>query len=128
MGHPQHVYLGDGGAREKYAPGVEGICTNNTISSNLIYNASAALGCPIRQEADRGVDVVDPGADVGRLCRERAGEVLEEVLPAGPQLEVEPGKWSRSNVSGSGFHWSAPPPATRKTLQLTPSVTTSLPT
>ena len=44
VGHPQHVYLGDGGAREKYAPGVEGICTNNTISNNLIYNASAAPG------------------------------------------------------------------------------------
>ncbi|HYD43532.1 MAG TPA: ricin-type beta-trefoil lectin domain protein [Anaeromyxobacter sp.] len=44
VGHPQHVYLGDGGTREKYAPGVEGICTNNTISNNLIYDASAAPG------------------------------------------------------------------------------------
>jgi hypothetical protein len=44
VGHPQHVYLDDGGTHEKYAPGVEGITTNNTISNNLIYNASAAPG------------------------------------------------------------------------------------
>ncbi len=36
VGHPQHVYLGDGGEHEKYAPGIEGICTNNTVVNNVI--------------------------------------------------------------------------------------------
>jgi hypothetical protein len=44
VGHPQHVYLGDGGTHEKYAPGVEGICTNNSINNNFIYNVSTLPG------------------------------------------------------------------------------------
>lgn len=44
VGHPQHVYLGDGGAHEKYAPGVEGICKNNTITNNMLYNISTSPG------------------------------------------------------------------------------------
>ncbi len=44
VGHPQHVYLGDGGVHEKYAPGVEGICKNNNITNNMLYNISTAPG------------------------------------------------------------------------------------
>lgn len=44
VGHPQHVYLGDGGAHEKYAPGVEGICTKDSITNNLVYNTSSLPG------------------------------------------------------------------------------------
>jgi hypothetical protein len=44
VGHPQHVYLGDGGTHEKYAPGVEGICKNNTINNNMLYNISTSPG------------------------------------------------------------------------------------
>jgi hypothetical protein len=44
VGHPQHVYLGDGGAHEKYAPGVEGICTNDAISDNVLTNLSMQPG------------------------------------------------------------------------------------
>jgi hypothetical protein len=44
IGHPQHVYLGDGGEHQKYAPGVEGICTNNTISNNMLWDCSTAPG------------------------------------------------------------------------------------
>jgi hypothetical protein len=44
IGHPQHIYLGDGGTHEKYAPGVEGICTDNSITNNLVYNVSSLPG------------------------------------------------------------------------------------
>jgi hypothetical protein len=44
VGHPQHVYIGDGGNHAKYAPGVEGVCKNNTISNNMLYNISTAPG------------------------------------------------------------------------------------
>jgi len=44
VGHPQHVYLGDGGAHEKYAPGVEGICTKDTITDNVLLNVSSQRG------------------------------------------------------------------------------------
>ncbi len=44
VGHPQHVYLADGGAHEKYAPGVEGICTANLISNNVLTNLSMLPG------------------------------------------------------------------------------------
>ncbi len=44
IGHPQHVYLGDGGAHEKYPPGVEGICTKNSISNNVLVNVSSLPG------------------------------------------------------------------------------------
>jgi hypothetical protein len=44
IGHPQHVYLGDGGDHEKYPAGVEGICTRDTISNNVVYDVSSAPG------------------------------------------------------------------------------------
>jgi hypothetical protein len=44
VGHPQHVFLGDGGAHEKFAKGVEGICTKITISNNLLTNLSMVPG------------------------------------------------------------------------------------
>jgi hypothetical protein len=44
VGHPQHVYLGDGGTHAKYPAGVEGICTNNTITNNVIYDVSYLRG------------------------------------------------------------------------------------
>ena len=44
VGHPQHVYLGDGGTHEKYAKGVEGICTKDTITNNFIYDVSTLRG------------------------------------------------------------------------------------
>ena len=44
VGHPQHVYLGDGGAHARYPAGVEGICTSNTISNNVLSNISSQPG------------------------------------------------------------------------------------
>src|SRR5947207_5210277 len=44
VGHPQHVYLGDGGAHEKYPAGVEGICTNDSITTNVVYDVSSLPG------------------------------------------------------------------------------------
>ncbi len=44
IGHPQHIYLGDGGTHAKYPRGVEGICTNNTIKNNVIHNVSTQPG------------------------------------------------------------------------------------
>lgn len=44
VGHPQHVYIGDGGNNAKYPSGVEGICKNNTISNNMLYDISCAPG------------------------------------------------------------------------------------
>jgi hypothetical protein len=44
IGHPQHVYLGDGGTHARYAKGVEGICTKITISNNLVYNVATQRG------------------------------------------------------------------------------------
>jgi hypothetical protein len=44
IGHPQHVYLGDGGAHEKFAKGVEGICTKINVSNNLVYNVAQLRG------------------------------------------------------------------------------------
>jgi len=44
VGHPQHVYIGDGGDHEKYAPGVEGVCKNDTISNNVLYGMTAMPG------------------------------------------------------------------------------------
>jgi hypothetical protein len=44
VGHPQHVYLGDTGAHEKFAAGVEGICTNDTIANNVLYDVSSQPG------------------------------------------------------------------------------------
>jgi len=44
VGHPQHVYLGDTGAHEKYAAGVEGICTSDSIANNVLYDVSSQPG------------------------------------------------------------------------------------
>ncbi|HEY5961207.1 MAG TPA: hypothetical protein VIV60_31840, partial [Polyangiaceae bacterium] len=44
VGHPQHVYLGDGGTHEKYAKDVEGICTKVSITNNFIYDVSTVRG------------------------------------------------------------------------------------
>ena len=44
VGHPQHVVIGDGGAHEKYAPGVEGVCKNDSITNNVLYNLSSLPG------------------------------------------------------------------------------------
>jgi len=44
IGHPQHIYIGDGGAHEKYPAGVEGVCTNNSIINNVMYDVSTLPG------------------------------------------------------------------------------------
>lgn len=44
IGHPQHVYEGDGGTHEKYAPGIEGVCTDIAISNNVLYDISTQPG------------------------------------------------------------------------------------
>jgi hypothetical protein len=44
VGHPQHVFIGDGGTHEKYAAGVEGVCKNNTITNNVLYDISMSPG------------------------------------------------------------------------------------
>ena len=44
VGHPQHVYLGDAGAHAKYPASVEGICTNDSISNNVLYDVSSQPG------------------------------------------------------------------------------------
>lgn len=44
IGHPQHIYLGDGGTHAKYTPEVEGICTNITVDNNLVHNVSMVPG------------------------------------------------------------------------------------
>lgn len=44
VGHPQHVYIGDGGTHAKYAPNVEKVCKDITITNNLLYDISTAPG------------------------------------------------------------------------------------
>jgi hypothetical protein len=44
VGHPQHVYIGDGGNHEKFPPGVEGICKNDSIDDNALYDMDAMPG------------------------------------------------------------------------------------
>jgi len=44
IGHPQHVDVGDGGAHEKFAAGVEGICANDSISNNVVVKVSTQPG------------------------------------------------------------------------------------
>jgi hypothetical protein len=44
VGHPQHVFVGDGGAHARFAPGVEGVCTNDTISNNFLYTLGSLRG------------------------------------------------------------------------------------
>ncbi len=44
VGHPQHVYIGDGGSHEKYTSDQEGACTDISIKNNLLYNISTLPG------------------------------------------------------------------------------------
>ena len=44
VGHPQHVVIGDGGAHEKYAAGIEGVCKNVSITNNVLYDISSVPG------------------------------------------------------------------------------------
>jgi hypothetical protein len=44
IGHPQHVYLGDGGTHARYAKGVEGICTKITVNNNVVYQVGTQRG------------------------------------------------------------------------------------
>jgi hypothetical protein len=44
IGHPQHVYIGDGGTHAKFPPGVEGACTKININNNLVYTAGIQPG------------------------------------------------------------------------------------
>lgn len=44
VGHPQHVYLGDGGTHEKFTASVEGVCAKNAITNNFIYDVSTLRG------------------------------------------------------------------------------------
>lgn len=38
VGHPQHLYEGDGGPNEKYSPAEEGICRNILIKNNVLFD------------------------------------------------------------------------------------------
>ena len=46
VGHPQHIYIGDAAwnNHEKFPVGVEGLCKNDTISDNLLYDISVVHG------------------------------------------------------------------------------------
>ena len=46
VGHPQHIYIGDGDGsnREKFPRGVEGVCKNDLITQNLLYDISVVHG------------------------------------------------------------------------------------
>ncbi len=46
VGHPQHIYIGDAAwdNHEKFPKGVEGICKNNLISQNMLYDISVVHG------------------------------------------------------------------------------------
>ena len=46
IGHPQHIYIGDGDGsnREKFPRGVEGVCKNDLITQNLLYDISVVHG------------------------------------------------------------------------------------
>ena len=46
IGHPQHIYIGDanGSNHEKYPKGIEGLCKNDTISQNMLYDISVVHG------------------------------------------------------------------------------------
>ncbi|MCR5599610.1 MAG: carbohydrate-binding protein [Ruminococcus sp.] len=46
VGHPQHIYIGDktNSNREKFPKGVEGICKNDLITENLLYDISVVHG------------------------------------------------------------------------------------
>ncbi len=40
ISHPQHVFIGDGGTHEKYAPGIEGACSNIDVTNNFIHQTT----------------------------------------------------------------------------------------
>jgi hypothetical protein len=44
VGHPQHVYVGDGGTHAKFTKDVEGVCSKNTIANNVLKDVSSAPG------------------------------------------------------------------------------------
>lgn len=46
VGHPQHIYIDDAAPnnREKFPKGVEGICKNDLITENLLYDISVVHG------------------------------------------------------------------------------------
>jgi hypothetical protein len=44
IGHPQHVFVGDGGTHARYAKGVEGICTKITVNNNVVYLVGTQRG------------------------------------------------------------------------------------
>ncbi len=46
IGHPQHIYIGDKSwdNHEKYEKGVEGVCKNDTVTQNMLYDISVVHG------------------------------------------------------------------------------------
>ena len=46
LGHPQHIYIGDASwnNHEKFPKGVEGVCKDNEISDNFLYDISVVHG------------------------------------------------------------------------------------
>ena len=46
IGHPQHIYIGDASwdNHEKFPKGVEGICKNDTVTDNMLYDISVVHG------------------------------------------------------------------------------------
>lgn len=46
VGHPQHIYIGDASwdNHEKFPKGIEGICKNDLISQNMLYDISVVHG------------------------------------------------------------------------------------
>ncbi len=40
LDYPQHVYIGDGGTHETFAPGVEGVVSNIVVKDNFITNTA----------------------------------------------------------------------------------------
>jgi hypothetical protein len=44
IGHPQHVFVGDGGTHARYAKDVEGICTKITVDNNVVYLVGTQRG------------------------------------------------------------------------------------
>jgi hypothetical protein len=44
VGHPQHIYIGDGGEHERYTASTEGVCTDVIINNNVLYSTSSVRG------------------------------------------------------------------------------------
>lgn len=44
IGHPQHVYAGDGGTHARYAKGVEGVPSKITVSNNAVHLVGTQRG------------------------------------------------------------------------------------